>query len=104
MKLLLVIVEGHLYLAGIFAIFVAELAFLFWGLWSRRPIIGLVRRDPVLVHMGMVRGNTSGRGEVGRGGRDADGRVGRVAVRAWRRRGAGRGRLGRRRRRWGRAR
>src|SRR5262245_19178399 len=42
MKLLLVIVEGHLYLAGIVAIFVAELAFLFWGLWSRRPIIGLV--------------------------------------------------------------
>ena len=42
MKLLLVIVEGHLYLAGILAIFVAELAFLFWGLWSRRPIIGLV--------------------------------------------------------------
>jgi Zn-dependent protease with chaperone function len=42
MKLLLVIIEGHLYLAGILAIFVAELAFLFWGLWSRRPIIGLV--------------------------------------------------------------
>jgi Zn-dependent protease with chaperone function len=42
MKLLLVIVEGHLYLAGILAIFVAELAFLFWGLWSRRPIIGLI--------------------------------------------------------------
>ena len=42
MKLLLVIVEGHLYLAGILAIFVAELAFLFWGLWSRRPIVGLV--------------------------------------------------------------
>jgi Zn-dependent protease with chaperone function len=42
MKLLLVIIEGQLYLAGILAIFVAELAFLFWGLWSRRPIIGLV--------------------------------------------------------------
>ena len=42
MKLLLVIVEGQLYLAGILAIFVAELAFLCWGLWSRRPIIGLV--------------------------------------------------------------
>ena len=41
MKLLLVIIEGHLYLAGIVAIFVAELAFLFWGLWSRRPLIGL---------------------------------------------------------------
>jgi Zn-dependent protease with chaperone function len=42
MKLLLVIVEGQLCLAGILAIFVAELAFLVWGLWSRRPIIGLV--------------------------------------------------------------
>ena len=42
MKLLLVIIEGQLYLAGIVAIFVAELAFLLWGLWSRRPIIGLV--------------------------------------------------------------
>ena len=41
MKLLLVIIEGQLYLAGIVAIFVAELAFLFWGVWSRRPIIGL---------------------------------------------------------------
>lgn len=42
MKLLLVIIEGHLYIAAILAIFVAELAFLIWGLWSRRPIIGLV--------------------------------------------------------------
>ena len=42
MKLLLVILEGQLYLAGIVAIFVAELAFLGWGLWSRRPIIGLI--------------------------------------------------------------
>ena len=43
MKLLLIIIEGQLYLAGIVAIFdVAELGFLFWGLWSRRPIIGLV--------------------------------------------------------------
>ena len=42
MKLLLVIIEGQLYLAGVLAIFVAELALLFWGLWSRRPIIGLV--------------------------------------------------------------
>ena len=42
MKLLLVILEGQLYLAGILAIFAAELAFLFWGLLSRRPIIGLV--------------------------------------------------------------
>ena len=42
MKLLLVIAEGQLYLAGIVAIFAAELAFLFWGLSSRRPIIGLV--------------------------------------------------------------
>ena len=38
MKLLLVILEGQLYLAGILAIFAAELAFLFWGLLSRRPI------------------------------------------------------------------
>ena len=42
MKLLLVIVEGQLYLAAIIAIFAAELTILFWGLWSRRPIIGLV--------------------------------------------------------------
>jgi len=42
MKLLLVIVKGQLFLAGILAIFVAEVAFLFWGLWSRRPIIGLL--------------------------------------------------------------
>ena len=42
MKLLLVIVEGQVYLAGVLAIFVAEIAFLFWGLWSRRPIIGLI--------------------------------------------------------------
>jgi len=42
MKLLLVLIEGQLYLAGILAIFVAELALLFWGLWSRRPIVGLV--------------------------------------------------------------
>ena len=42
MKLLLVIIEGQLYLAGVLAIFIAELALLFWGLWSRRPIIGLV--------------------------------------------------------------
>jgi Zn-dependent protease with chaperone function len=42
MKLLLVIVEGQLYLAAIVSVFVAELAFLGWGLWSRRPIIGLL--------------------------------------------------------------
>ena len=42
MKLALVIIEGQLYLAAILAIFAAELGFLFWGLWSRRPIIGLV--------------------------------------------------------------
>ena len=42
MKLLLVIVEGQIYLVGVVAIFVAEFALLFWGLWSRRPIIGLV--------------------------------------------------------------
>src|SRR5262245_66496579 len=42
MKLLLVIIEGQLYLAAIVAVFVAELAFLLWGVWSRRPIIGLI--------------------------------------------------------------
>jgi Zn-dependent protease with chaperone function len=42
MGLLLIILEGQLYLAGIVAIFVAELAFLLWGLWSRRPIVGLL--------------------------------------------------------------
>lgn len=42
MKLLLIIVEGQLYLAGIIAIFMAELALLLWGLWSRRPLIGLL--------------------------------------------------------------
>ena len=42
MKLLLIIVEGQLYLAGIIAIFLAELALLLWGLWSRRPVIGLL--------------------------------------------------------------
>jgi Zn-dependent protease with chaperone function len=42
MKLLLIVIEGQLYFAAIVAIFVAELALLFWGLWSRRPIIGLV--------------------------------------------------------------
>ena len=42
MKLLLVILEGQLYLAGVLAIFAVEIAFLGWGLWSRRPIIGLI--------------------------------------------------------------
>jgi Zn-dependent protease with chaperone function len=42
MKLLVVLLEGQLYLAAILAVFVAELGFLFWGLWSRRPIVGLV--------------------------------------------------------------
>ena len=42
MKLLLVIIEGQLYLAAIVAIFIAELAFLLWGLLSRRPIVGLL--------------------------------------------------------------
>jgi Zn-dependent protease with chaperone function len=42
MKLLRVVVEGQLYLAGVLAIFLAELAFLAWGLLSRRPIIGLL--------------------------------------------------------------
>jgi Zn-dependent protease with chaperone function len=42
MKLLLGILEGQLYLAGVIAVFVAEVAFLAWGLWTRRPIIGLI--------------------------------------------------------------
>src|SRR5262245_37890024 len=42
MKLLFVILEGHFYLAAVIAIFGAELAVLIWGLWSRRPLIGLV--------------------------------------------------------------
>jgi len=42
MKLVLVIIEGQLYLVGIVAIFIAEVVFLSWGLWSRRPIVGLV--------------------------------------------------------------
>lgn len=56
MKLLLVIIEGHLYLAGILAVFCAELAFLFWGLWSRRPIIGLVA---VFVAVPLIRNTVS---------------------------------------------
>ena len=43
-KLLLVIIEGQLYLVAILAIFVAEFAVLAWGLWSRRPIISLIAR------------------------------------------------------------
>ena len=42
MKLLLIIIEGQVYLATIVAIFITELAFLGWGLWSRRPIIVLL--------------------------------------------------------------
>src|SRR5262245_51708105 len=42
MRLVLVIIEGQLYLVGIVAIFVAEVVFLLWGLWSRRPIVGLI--------------------------------------------------------------
>jgi Zn-dependent protease with chaperone function len=56
MKLAWVIIEGQLYLAGILAVFVAELAFLFWGLWSRRPIIGLVA---VFVTVPLIRSTVS---------------------------------------------
>src|SRR5687768_1532545 len=56
MKLLLVIVEGHLYLVGVITVFVAELALLFWGLWSRRPIIGLVA---VFVLVPLIRSTVS---------------------------------------------
>ena len=56
MKLVLIIIEGQLYLAGILAIFAAELGFLFWGLWSRRPIIGLVA---VFVTVPLIRSTVS---------------------------------------------
>src|SRR5262245_36989197 len=42
MKLLFILLEGQIYLAGVLAIFVAETAFLLWGLWLRRPLVGLV--------------------------------------------------------------
>jgi Zn-dependent protease with chaperone function len=41
-RLLLRIMEGQLYLAAVVAVFVAEIAVLAWGLWSRRPVIGLI--------------------------------------------------------------
>src|SRR5262245_49999209 len=56
MKLLLVLIEGHLYLAAVIGIFVAELAFLLWGLWSRRPIAGLVA---VFVTVPLIRSTIS---------------------------------------------
>jgi Zn-dependent protease with chaperone function len=56
MRLVLVIIEGQLYLVGVVAIFVAEVAFLLWGLWSRRPIIGLVA---VFVTLPLIRTTVS---------------------------------------------
>jgi len=56
MKLLLVIIEGQLYLAGVLAIFVAELGFLLWGLGSRRPIVGLLA---VFVTVPLIRSTVS---------------------------------------------
>jgi Zn-dependent protease with chaperone function len=56
MKLLLIIIEGQLYLAGVVAIFVAELGLLSWGLWSRRPIVGLVA---VFVLVPLIRSTVS---------------------------------------------
>jgi Zn-dependent protease with chaperone function len=56
MKLVLIIIEGQLYLAGIVAIFVAELAFLLWGLWARRPIVGLIA---VFVGLPLIRTTAS---------------------------------------------
>ena len=56
MRLLLVIIEGQLYLAGIIAIFVAELALLLWGLLSRRPIVGLLA---VFVTLPLIRTTVS---------------------------------------------
>ena len=56
MKLLLVIIEGQLYLAASLAIFAAEIAFLIWGLWSRRPLIGLLA---VFVTVPLIRNTVS---------------------------------------------
>ncbi len=42
MKVLLVIAEGQLYLVAVLAIFLAELWLLVWGLWTRRPLVGLL--------------------------------------------------------------
>ena len=56
MRLLGVIIEGQLYLAAILAIFLGVLAFLWWGLWSRRPIIGLVA---VFVAIPLIRSTVS---------------------------------------------
>jgi Zn-dependent protease with chaperone function len=41
-KLLLILFEGQLYLASVIAVFLAEIGLLAWGLWSRRPALGLV--------------------------------------------------------------
>jgi Zn-dependent protease with chaperone function len=56
MRLLVVLLEGQLYLGGILAVFLLEIAVLFWGLWSRRPIIGLVA---VLVAVPLLRSTFS---------------------------------------------
>lgn len=56
MRLLLVIIEGQLYLVGIVTIFIAEIAFLLWGLWSRRPIVGLIA---VFVTLPLIRTTVS---------------------------------------------
>jgi Zn-dependent protease with chaperone function len=56
MKLVLLIIEGQLYFVGIIAIFVAELALLVWGLWSRRPILGLIA---VFVTVPLIRSTMS---------------------------------------------
>jgi Zn-dependent protease with chaperone function len=56
MRLVLLILEGQLYLVGIVAIFVVELAFLLWGLWSRRPIVGIIA---VFVTLPLIRTTAS---------------------------------------------
>jgi Zn-dependent protease with chaperone function len=42
MRLAAILLEGQIYLAALVAIFAAELLLLAWGVWSRRPIVGLV--------------------------------------------------------------
>ena len=72
MKLLLVLIEGQLYLAGILAIFVAELALLCWGLWSRpadRRPRGRIRRGALDAEHaerapGVLRQNRTARGSA----------------------------------------
>ena len=42
LRLVLLVLEGYVYLASVIAFFVAAVAFLAWGVLNRRPLIGLV--------------------------------------------------------------